>query len=183
MKQNGFVLVSGLPASGKTAIGKKLAEAICWPFLDKDQFLEAEFEKFDDVDMALRQKLSRKSDVRFEECANAQSCAVLVSFWRPTDQKVSYGTPTTWVAELQSRVVELHCRCDPAIAQKRFFERKRHAGHNDPSRYDTVARQFDELSSLGPLGAFPVVTIETSDLTDIDALVDHARAELRRLFA
>lgn len=183
MKQKGFVLVSGLPASGKTAVGMRLAQAFCWPFLDKDQFLEAEFEKFDDVDMVLRQQLSRKSDVRFEECAKAQSSAVLVSFWRPTDRKVCYGTPTTWVADLQSNVVELHCKCEPAIAQKRFVERKRHAGHNDASRYDTVARQFDELSSLGPLGVCPVVTIETSDLTSIDVVVDQARAELRKLFA
>lgn len=182
MKPKGFALVSGLPASGKTAIGRRLAEALSWPFLDKDDFLEAEFQKFDEIDMARRQHLSRKSDLEFERHAKAQSCGVLVSFWRPTDQQVSYGTATNWITELQPPVFELHCRCDPKVAKERFLRRKRHPGHNDASRFGTLTQQFNELASFGPLGTLPCITIETSDLTDIDVLVERAEEAVRRLF-
>lgn len=180
MKPKGFALVSGLPASGKTAIGRRLAEALDWPILDKDDFLEAEFRKFDEVDMVRRQQLSRESDLEFERQAKAQSCGVLVSFWRPTDQNVPYGTASNWITELQPPVVELHCRCDPNVAQERFLKRKRHPGHNDASRYETLSQQFDELASLGPLGILPCFTIETSDLADIDVLVKRAEEAIRR---
>ncbi|MXP31879.1 AAA family ATPase [Parerythrobacter jejuensis] len=181
MKQKGFVLLSGMPASGKTAIGRALAERFCWPCLDKDDLLEAEFEKYEDVDLIRRQKLSRLSDLVFEQRAKAQSHGVLVSFWRPIGQPVSYGTATNWLTELQSPVVELHCRCDPTVAQERFAKRKRHPGHNDALRHDTLVQQFAELAAFGPLGTLPCVTIDTSDLTDIDALVDEAAEEVRAL--
>ncbi len=181
MNEKGFVVVSGLPASGKTTIGRWLAEALGWPILDKDDFLEAEFDKFSAIDMARRQQLSRKSDAIFEQRAKGQSSGVLVSFWRPSDQLVSYGTATEWISELQSPVVELHCRCDPAVAQKRFSSRTRHPGHNDALRLDGLARQFDELAPLGPLGIWPCVTIETTDLRDIDTVGERATEEVRRL--
>lgn len=40
----GFVIVSGLPASGKSRLGAVLAPLLCLPMLDKDAFLEALFE-------------------------------------------------------------------------------------------------------------------------------------------
>jgi shikimate kinase len=39
-----FVAVSGLPASGKTVLGRALAGALDLPLLDKDEILESMFE-------------------------------------------------------------------------------------------------------------------------------------------
>jgi predicted kinase len=169
-----FIVVSGLPASGKTAVGRYVARKMCLPLLDKDDFLEREFEKYSSVDLELRQQLSRKSDEIFATEAIALGAGTLVTFWRPTNLNVSYGTATDWFSELRTPVVELFCRCDPCIARKRFVSRTRHSGHNDALRLDGLARQFQELALLGPLGNWPVATIDTSDLNDIATLGDEA---------
>lgn len=144
------------------------------PFLDKDDLLEQEFEKHASVDLELRQQLSRKSDEAMVAEAIALGAGTLVSFWRPTNLTVAYGTPIDWLSELTAPVVELYCRCEPHIAQNRFVTRTRHVGHNDALRLDSLVRQFQELASLGPLGLWPVATIDTSDLSDISALGDEA---------
>lgn len=169
-----FIVVSGLPAAGKTAIGRHVASTMGLPFLDKDDLLEREFEKHASVDLELRQNLSRKSDEEMAAEAVALGAGTLVSFWRPTNLIVSYGTATDWLSELVAPVVELYCRCGPDVAQKRFVARMRHSGHNDAFRMDSLVRQFQELASLGPLGLWPLATIDTDDLSDISALGDEA---------
>ncbi len=169
-----FIIVSGLPAAGKTAIGRYVAETMELPFLDKDDLLELEFEKHASIDLELRQKLSRKSDEEMVAEAGSLGAGVLVSFWRPTNRTVAYGTATDWLSELTTPVIELHCRCEPHIAQQRFVTRTRHPGHNDAFRRDSLVQQFQELGALGPLAIWPVVSIDTSDLSDIPALANEA---------
>lgn len=35
------IIICGMPASGKTTIGKKAAEKIAWDFIDTDQLIES----------------------------------------------------------------------------------------------------------------------------------------------
>lgn len=42
---NTATVLSGLPASGKTTVGRGIASAMAIPLLDKDDFLEDLFEK------------------------------------------------------------------------------------------------------------------------------------------
>lgn len=173
-----FVVVSGLPASGKTAIGRRLAERLAIPFIDKDDLLEAEFEKYDQVDPEMRHRLSRKCDDAMADKAKDLGSGVLVSFWRPPDLDVSYGTSTRWIAELDVPVVELHCRCEPLIAERRFRDRQRHAGHNDPARLNGLNDQLNGLAALGPLGCWPLVTVDTSALDEITDLTERAMRQI-----
>jgi shikimate kinase len=39
-----FVVISGLPGSGKTTLGRRLAPALTLPFIDKDDILDRLFE-------------------------------------------------------------------------------------------------------------------------------------------
>ena len=61
------IVVSGLPASGKTQIGRQLARALDYAFLDKDDFLEDLYDQslvasLDDRDRAARSRgVSRRS--------------------------------------------------------------------------------------------------------------------------
>jgi predicted kinase len=77
-----FVVVSGLPASGKTTLAAALAEEIAAPHLDKDVFLEALFDREGASDSESRQKLSRRADEEFQSQALKQPLAVLSSWWR-----------------------------------------------------------------------------------------------------
>jgi len=181
MKDRAYIVVSGLPAAGKTAIGRYIAGRLGLPFLDKDEFLEREFQRYASVDLQLRQQLSRKSDETMMLQAIALERGVLVSFWRPDDRDVSFGTSTSWLKNQTTPVIELYCRCDAQIAQERFKTRRRHLGHNDALRRDSLAQQFEELEPFGPLGLWPVVVIDTSNLDDISALGDAAVRSLSGL--
>jgi cytidylate kinase len=183
MPFEGFVLVSGLPASGKTAVGRLVAKQLKIPFLDKDDILESEFDEHHNIDPKLRTTLSRKSDRSFERRARELKSGILISFWRPIGHSVSYGTSTGWVHQFNESVIELHCKCRPDVALKRFHERERHKGHNDAARSGNIAQQMQELALIGPLGAWPCYTIDTSDLTCIKELAKEASKSLKSLLA
>ena len=57
-----FFVVSGLPASGKTTLGRQLASALGLRLLDKDAVLEAFFDSFGKGDAAWRTALDHASD-------------------------------------------------------------------------------------------------------------------------
>lgn len=136
-----FVVVSGLPGSGKSTLGHELAPRLGLALLDKDDFLEGLLDGHAAVDAQLRHALSRQSDRDFQRAAEASSGAVLVSFWRREDLSSTSGTPTDWLG--LPNVVEMHCACSPTVAATRFVARQRHTGHGDARRSaDELARQF-----------------------------------------
>ena len=77
-----YVVVSGLPGSGKTTLGRRLAPALGLPLIDKDDILERLFDTKGVGDTAWRRALSRESDAILQRDATAADGAVLVSFWR-----------------------------------------------------------------------------------------------------
>ena len=122
---NRYVVVSGLPASGKSTVAAALAEELRLPVLDKDEFLTALFRSRGIGDARWRTQLSRDADLSFRMEAEKSHGAVLASWWRHPRSQISSGTPTDWLASLPGVVVELHCRCAPSIAAARFMNRQR----------------------------------------------------------
>ncbi len=167
-----FVVVTGLPASGKSTIGRQLFSAMALPLLDKDEILEQLFDQHGVGDGAHRSALSRAADREMETRAMSLPCAVLVSWWRHPRTLVESGTPTQWLASLSAPCVELHCRCDPEVAVDRFFARARHPGHLDAlkDRHQELAR-FRELASLGPLGLPAHIEIDAGQSVDIERVM------------
>ena len=158
-----YVVVSGLPGSGKSVLARRLAPLLNLPVIDKDDILERLFEAKGVRDAASRRALSRESDeILRQEALNSEG-AVLVSFWHLADMDHDSGTPTEWLRPLSSRVVTLHCICPPEIAADRFLARQRHPGHRDENRSkEDILASIRAISQLGPLAIAPGIEVDTS---------------------
>jgi chloramphenicol 3-O-phosphotransferase len=168
---NRFVVVSGLPASGKSTIGAALAEHLGLPLYDKDVFLEALFAEHGIGDPEWRGRLSRIADEKLIQRVSAAEGAVICSWWRHPRSEEPTGTPTQWLSGLSGRLVEVHCRCAPEIAARRFFHRQRHPGHLDARKsLDELAKRFAVQSAFGALGVGTLIEVNTEGPVDFPLL-------------
>ena len=158
-----FIVVSGLPASGKTTIGRSVARELGFGCIDKDDILESLFDSLGCNSPARCTELSRASDGVKAKLAEEANNVVLVSFWK-TPATRQGGTPASWIPGTFERVIELHCCCSPEVAARRFVARKRHPGHFDAERSLTgCIESFIELSRDGALGIGALLSLNTSD--------------------
>ena len=167
-----FVIVTGLPASGKSTIARRLSAALALPLLDKDEMLEGLFDDHGIGDDAHRGALSRVADKELETRAMSLPAGVLVSWWRHPRSLVESGTATDWLSRLAAKLVELHCRCRPEVACERFFARVRHPGHLDSARdrAEELAR-FRAFASFGAIGLGAVIEVDTEQPVDVGRLI------------
>jgi hypothetical protein len=171
-----FVIVSGLPASGKSMVAAGLAEDLRLPLLDKDAYLEALFGDAAVGNPQQREVLSRRADATLMETAQRTEGGVLSSWWKHPKSKADSGTPVSWLTLLPGLLVEVHCVCTPEVATARFLARKRHPGHCDERHSEaTLVSEFVEQSKLGPLGVGPLVEVNSERPADRAALADRIR--------
>ncbi len=175
-----FVVVSGLPASGKTTIARSLADALGYPLADKDELLESLFESEGLGDPGHRSRLSRLADGRFRELAESSPQVVLATWWRHPASTSDSGTDASWLAHPGRTLVEAHCRCAPEIAARRFLERKRHPGHLDSRWSEAELIESFRRSDLGPLFPNLAIEIDTSRPPSLDLLEELARTVVAR---
>jgi AAA domain len=174
-----FVVVSGLPASGKTTLARELASALSLRLIDKDDILDQLFDVRGIGDAAWRRTLSRESDELLRKEATASTGAVLSSFWHVSGMPPDSGTPIAWLAEVSDIVVLVQCVCPPELAAARFVRRRRHPGHLDTeAMYEQVLESLEALTSLGSLPIRPGITVDTSKELNAAVVVRDIRAAI-----
>jgi predicted kinase len=157
------------PGSGKTTLATALAPELGLPLLAKDTIKQALMAALPVPDIETSQALGIASTAAMLAVAGENTGAVLESVW--------YRERS--LAALRKRpgpVVEVFCRCDPAVAGWRYAARSgsRAAGHFD------AERQSDELRNAGvsdPVGGgWPVIKVRTDADVDIFVLAARVRA-------
>src|SRR5215213_1627259 len=126
-----FVVVTGLPASGKSTVAVAVADQLRLPLLDKDVILEALFESLGAGSGEWRSKLSRAADLVLQQLSMQTRGAVLASWWRHPESGAASGTSPSWLQSLPGEIIEVHCSCSRGVAAERFSRRRRHPGHLD----------------------------------------------------
>jgi glucokinase len=166
------IIVSGIPASGKSRMGRAIADALALEFLDKDDFLEELFNTRGIGDARWRNELSRAADNMLRDRALNSAGAVITSWWRHPRSQVDSGTPIDWLGSLSNISLEIHCVCDPAIAAERFLRRARHEGHLDRFKNrDELLMNFKQQFALGPLSVATVVEVNTNHAVEVSTLI------------
>lgn len=170
------LIVTGIPASGKSTIARALAEKLGFEMWDKDDILEDLFNEKGIGDKQWRTLLSRAADRILQERARQTESSVIVSWWRHPASTLESGTPIEWLSELRGDLIEVNCICDPAIAVERFKSRKRHGGHLDELKADAdLLPAFQQQAALGPLGIGLLVKVNTEGsvkIEDVLSLID-----------
>lgn len=173
-----FVVVTGLPASGKSTVAKQLASSLGYPLLDKDDYLEILFQQRGVGDTEHRQALSREADQSFIKDALLLEQAVLVSHWKPLGVASHSGTPVEALVDRFTDIVEINCLCSIEVAAQRFKSRQRHAGHLDQLKsYAEVVRWMTAYQQWLPINIGTLAQVDTS----IDVPISHIDAICRKL--
>src|ERR1035438_6256729 len=113
---NHYVIISGMPASGKTAVARAIARELVLPVFDKDDFLERMFEGRSIEDPESRRTLSRAADREFRSQVERSAGAIITSWWKHPLSSSHSGTPVDWLVSLPGLRLEVYCRCNPAVA-------------------------------------------------------------------
>ena len=166
------MVVSGLPASGKSTVGTALSERLSMPLIDKDAILEALFDSLGCPDRGERYRLSRASDEVLYTLAEASQAAVVVNWW-------DHDSSPARLRGIASSVVEVFCECPPEVAAARFEGRRRHPGHHDPRRSpEKIAEGVRRMREtfLGPLGVGDLVRVNTTGPLDAESLAGQVAA-------
>jgi len=159
-----FIILSGLPASGKSTLGRAIAGALQLPMFDKDEILEALFASSGVGNSEWRHKLSRLADEELCRQASGSSSAIITSWWRHPLSLSESGTPIDWLSSLSGELIELHCLCSPGTAAGRFMARRRHPGHLDGRHtHAELLERFEQQAVLGPLGIGRLVQVSTEE--------------------
>src|SRR5262245_2175907 len=124
-----YVVVSGPPASGKTTLARALAPALGLPLIAKDTIKQALMTVLPVPDVPASRTIGRASVAALLAVAAEAPGAVLESVWHRSHAAAELGN-------LPGNLVEVFCRCDPAIAAERYARRAgtRAAGHFDAKR-------------------------------------------------
>ena len=187
------IVVTGLPASGKSAVGRLLHRELGLPLLDKDTILESLYDALGSRDRDERSRLSRASDEVLLALAAESQSAVLVNWWQEDVVSRLRG--------LGPHLIEVFCDCPFDIAAARFESRERHPGHHDrartPAEVEAAASRLratwrgplgvsrkiesrEERARLrGPLGLGSLVRVDTSGGLDAMEAVSRVRRKVQ----
>ncbi len=165
------VMVNGLPGSGKSSLGPRLAVALGAAYLAKDRIKEA---LSDAVVTEVPGLGAIAMDTVWALAASLPGTVVVDSWWfRPRDlADARDGLARTGA----TGTVEVWCDVPADVARARYVARRRPAVHRDTERLATEWAGW--AAEAEPLGLGPVIRVDTTRPVDAAALGVRVRAAL-----
>ncbi len=158
-------LVNGVPASGKSTVGRAISEAMGWPLLTLDTVKEAFFAHLGTGDRDYNRLLGKASyHVIFSLISDwpDHSSAVIDAWFgfQPFDVLQSHLALAG-----NCQVMEVWCHAPPEVIGERYRARleQRHSGHLGA---DYVAELVELAAKAMPLGHWPIHDVDTTQPLD-----------------
>lgn len=165
-----LILLTGLPGSGKSTLGGKLASGLDLPLIAKDHFKEILFDTMGIGDRAWSRKIGQAAiALQFDAMATMRNAVVDSALWT--------GISEPELVRLGLPLIQVYCRCPFETARDRYFARSRHEGFTAENMSVADYEQYRVLEEPLRLEC-PLVTVDTSEGIDEMGLIDQLRSYL-----
>ncbi|HIG36151.1 MAG TPA: ATP-binding protein [Oceanospirillaceae bacterium] len=168
-----YILISGLPASGKSTLANQLQASLGLSLLDKDTILEQLYVAFRSTNAEQRRHVSSSADQVFVAIAKQLGRGILCTFWDHPASTTTPGTDTQWLRTSAAQVIEVYCHCPAETAFERIQIRQQKQGAQDNNRanlgYDLLS-EYKIEASLGPLNLGKLITVKTDQPVKLELL-------------
>jgi predicted kinase len=166
------VIVSGAPGAGKSTLAGPLAQRLGLPLIGKDHIKETLHDHLPPgPDRAAWSKLlgAASMELIWTLARHAPAAVLEANFYPKSDYQRGK------LAALPGPLVEVYCRCPPALAAARYAAR--HAGRHPTHVSGEVT--LEQLADFDrPLALGPVIEVDTSAPVDVEAIASQAVALL-----
>jgi predicted kinase len=174
-----LVVVTGMPASGKTTVARELAEQLELPLVTKDDIKELLYEALG------------VGDVEWSRRLGSAAYSLIFAFAR---ELLSVGRPVIVEANFFAgqheadflrlpphRLIQVHCHAPLELLTDRFAARsERHPGHLDRERVGELSERLASgVHSALPLDG-ELIELDTSEPVDVGRVADGLAATIRR---
>jgi predicted kinase len=186
MASNVLIIVSGLPATGKTTLSKGMAHHLQLPLISKDEIKEILFDDVGHSDREWGEKLNLPTYnllKYFLECELRAGRSVIVE--SPYDDDFPRKAFGQWQLEYAFTCVQVVCYAEPSVLIDRFIARigapDRHPGHNDQDALEDFKKSIRSAGKVEPLALEgEVYELDTTDFSKIDTetLLKHLEKQM-----
>lgn len=170
MANNKLIIVTGLCATGKTTIARKVAEEVQLPLFCRDDFKEILFDTLGWEGREWSKKLGGASyDLLYYAMESVMRAGVSSVVESNFQSEFAKEKIRGFIEKYKCDVITINCVTDAAVRAQRFKDRnekgERHPGHVDHVNYDQqfIDTPEDALLDLGG-------TLITVDTTDFDTI-------------
>jgi predicted kinase len=167
-----LVVVTGMPAAGKTTVAEGLAHELRLPLIAKDGIKERLYDTLGTGDAEWSGRLGDATYALLFEVARA-----LLAGGAPLVLEANFfrGSEDEFRRLPAHRLVQVHCDAPLELIEERYANRDRHPGHHDGEKAGLLAGRY-ESGVHGPLDLpGEVVELDTSARVDVEALAARLR--------
>jgi predicted kinase len=170
-----LVVVTGMPAAGKTTVAESLSRALALPLLARDRIKERLYDTLGVGDLEWSGRLGDAAFALLFDLArvlieSGDAVILEANFFR--------GSEPRFFALPEHRVLQIHCEAPLDLLIARYTNRPRHLGHHDaekvkelPTRFRSGAHEPLDLSGQ-------LIRIDTSQRVDVDAIAAQVRGHI-----
>lgn len=177
MTAKGTIVVSGAPATGKSTVAAAVADDLGFPLLSLDMVKETLADVLgikEEQEEAWSYTLGDAAAEVIFRLSDMFPCAVVEAWWRGHRRK---RAEQRFVG-----CVEIFCRCEPSLAERRMRARQganRHPIHRDMVNPEVVQQAARLAGTVAPLGVgAALIEVDTSSGVAWDWLLGAVRDAL-----